>query len=348
MKMRLSITPAFCMLGLAALLCGSGSVFSQEIPADAVGAQIVIGKNKQDVLLVGRDAAGRLVYVFPNAPTVRTSVDADTVEILKLNLDFDRQRVRQALVRREWLEAATVMLGAVVQALPYLDLRGNPMTEPGYQTAVLLVRSGVGKILAAPHADPLSSAKPRELAAARRIFLRVAAADWFRDAEEARFWAIVCLVLQGENEAALAALNECVIPGELETGYGVCLLARGLLEYERNSYDEALDAAIQSALFESKSIDSFPFALYLTARCYETRGEWYRARDVWFELARLFENTMWHGPAVDRLRFIMDEELTAAPESAIIEDVFFGTDEDLNVKVLEYLQSFDREKEGKQ
>jgi hypothetical protein len=61
--------------------------------------------------------------------------------------------------------------------------------------------------------------------------------------------------------------------------------------------------------------------------------EWYRARDVYYEIAKIFPFTDWSETAVRRLRFIMNGGLTREKEKVEVETVFFGLNEDMNKNV---------------
>ena len=65
----------------------------------------------------------------------------------------------------------------------------------------------------------------------------------------------------------------------------------------------------------------------------------YRARDVYYELARLFPGTEWQDLATARLRHIMAAGTTTEKEETSIANVFFGLDEDMNAKARELLSS---------
>jgi hypothetical protein len=103
-----------------------------------------------------------------------------------------------------------------------------------------------------------------------------------------------------------------------------------------------MDAAVKSLCFENKDVDTFPDALLISARCYEEMQEWYRARDVYYEVGRLFPKTDWADAAVSRLDFIMKKELTKDKEKLPIENVFFRFHEDMNKLALELLDKSKR------
>ena len=106
--------------------------------------------------------------------------------------------------------------------------------------------------------------------------------------------------------------------------------------------EQWMDAAregytIVSFAFESKDIETFPDALLLSAVCHERLEHMHRARDVYFEVARLFKNTAWGDIARDRLVEVMKDERVLEPEPVNIAKVFFAIDEDMNAVVEEFL-----------
>jgi len=83
-------------------------------------------------------------------------------------------------------------------------------------------------------------------------------------------------------------------------------------------------------------VETFPDALLLSARCDEELLEPYRARDIYYEVAKLFPRTDWAAVAVERLHGLMNQGLTREKEKSPIENVFFKTGDDIN-KLVEAL-----------
>ena len=71
-------------------------------------------------------------------------------------------------------------------------------------------------------------------------------------------------------------------------------------------------------------------ALLVSAQCYEEMQEWHRARDVYYEVARIFPATDYAAMSIKRLRFIMKKELSMGKEKVPIEYIFFRYKEDMN------------------
>ena len=68
----------------------------------------------------------------------------------------------------------------------------------------------------------------------------------------------------------------------------------------------------------------------LSADCYEQLGNFYRARDVYFEVAKLFPGTDWAEDAITRLEAVMASGKTSKKEASTAESTFFGLEEDMN------------------
>ena len=144
------------------------------------------------------------------------------------------------------------------------------------------------------------------------------------------------LLALNKTKTAQFHVNNMAEPMPGDAAYGHYWLIRGELEFRARRYREAMDAVLKSACFENKDVETFPDALLLSARCYEELLEPYRARDVCYEVARLFPRTDWSAQAIERLHAIMDKGLTRNKETSPIENVFFKTGDDVN-KLVEQL-----------
>ena len=117
-------------------------------------------------------------------------------------------------------------------------------------------------------------------------------------------------------------------PGD--DSYGHYWLLKGELADIAGDVTNAMDAAVKSLCFENKDVETFPDALMLSASCYERLDNAYRARDVYFEVAKLFPGTDWAEDALVRLEAILGSGKTAKKEAATAESTFFGLEEDMN------------------
>ena len=138
------------------------------------------------------------------------------------------------------------------------------------------------------------------------------------------------------------------VPAETDASFGWYALAKARLLIEKERWDEALETGVESVVFESRSMDSFPMALAFTGTCYERLEEWHRARDVYFALGRLFRQTAWELYAMGRLKQILDEKRTDAEEPQAVQQVFFSGREDLNREASDLVETFvQRQQQGK-
>ena len=142
-------------------------------------------------------------------------------------------------------------------------------------------------------------------------------------------------------------MERLAVPVPGDRAYGLYWLVQAELEMERGEFRAGMDAAVKSLCFENKDIDTFPDALLASARCYEELQEWHRARDVYYEVARIFPASGWADLAVRRLRFIMKKELTKADDTSPIESVFFGFKEDMDAKVEALFEAVEEEKRNR-
>ena len=139
--------------------------------------------------------------------------------------------------------------------------------------------------------------------------------------------------LRKNSEEAQKELEASRNPEPGDAAYGLYWLATAHLHLASGEYEQAVEDVIQSLAFETKDMDTFPEALLLTARCDEemlgvvTGPGTYTMKWGVF-LVGFYSRSF----ATNRLDYIMAQGLTKSGEVARIENVFFGSDEDLNVK----------------
>lgn len=324
---------------LAALLlaAGSGSATAQA-PAGAAPrplARLRIGEKRFDAILVAIQA-DRLQFCYAENPAAVMGVKVSDVRSATFKLEYSRSDVTQAAGRADWDAAARLLYAACAPTLPFLVLPENNAAAPSLQAGTYLWRAAMAKSRFGP-TPPDRRRAEAELRAAQGIFERVAAAAWFDGAESARLWAIACLVLQDRLDDAAARLADCSVPGPGDDSRGVYWLTRAQLAFARGQPRDALGDVVQTLLFDSQDLDTFPDALLLSGRCYEALDQHYRARDVYYESARLFQGTHWGEFARGRLRDVMTAGRTRAKEPTPIANVFFGIEDDVNAKADELL-----------
>jgi hypothetical protein len=338
MTCRLVRTAAALGAVLFAALTGlaqEGAAPSPEAtPAKSQGieARLRIGaKAPQRVVLLGRKD-GKVVYRFADSAQMVSSVATAEVTSVRLNLAIDKAAVAKAQRRGDWATAGTILGRALVPALPFLDLKDNNALSS-------VLRAGTCFLLAAEQKTGCRfDAEARVVAEqeylyAYAMFKSAMSAEWSARADAARMLAAISLVgLRRTPEAAelLSGLSE---PEVADEDCGLYRLASAEVLNAQGNTAAALEAAVSGLAFADKDIDTFPISLMLSAYCYAKLGDPYRARDVYYEVARLFAGTHWEVAARAALRQIVDTGLTKIPEAVAAKAAFFGTDEDVNAKV---------------
>lgn len=298
-------------------------------------------KTAREVVLVRRQGPVILFRLTNSPPGVYSQFTPDEFDEAEFRIQIPEQAAYADAVARRWLHAARRLHAAVTPALPFLDLKQNNALEPTIQAAWYYVRAaqqanrlgGTGQVDAA-----------KWLREAHRLFAAAgAAAGWHPYGESAAIRAWMCLAELGQLDEAEAGLARQREPDVGDASWGVYWLARAQILYAREQPRPALDAVIRSYLHETKDIETFPDALMLAAQCYEDINETHRARDVYYEVARLFSATDWAAEARIRLKTMMDMGMTAAAEDPNIAGIFFGTEENMNEKVMAYLKENESE-----
>ena len=308
-----------------------------------VPAKLKRGNKIKEVFLIERKG-DEIVYRFDKEQDVTATLKIAEIQAAKFDLDFDESAYYEALADAAWIDAATILFEAVVPAMPFIDLPHNNIAPLALEAAGRIMRGAAGK-RGGVAVKPENNAAKKEYRAAYNILRGLHEATWFEDVDEVRFRSVLCLVMQGRIGEAEEAFEKWPEPVMGETAYAYYSLAKAHLALQEDEYRKAMDAVVQSLVFETKDLDTFPESLLLSALCYEKLGEWHRARDVYFEVARLFQQYHWADHGVERLRYIMDEGLTAEEEDADLRKIFFGVNENMNEKVSSFLASRDGEGE---
>ena len=321
---------------LAAAACAQAP--AQAPAARPLTARIRLDKLKESpvVLLRGREPDGRLICQTVEPPQTTMRVKPADVSSIRFRIQYDEETFASLRRAGRWTEAAMVLGTACVPTLPYLDAAPNNGVGLAMRMAQCLLRGGDIRTGFAP--DPAArKAGEAEFRHALLVFEKIAAAEWSERAPEARLRASACLVFLGRLEEAAAILEEVGEPEVDADEYGAFQLALAYLAAARGEWEEALEAAVHCSDFASKDIDSFPSALLLAAQCYEKLGQPHRARDVYYELGRLFGQTPWGENACRSLRRILDSGETAGDEKASAQDLFFAADDDVNAEARKLL-----------
>ena len=296
-----------------------------------------------------KDAEGRVVeltgrkgndiyYKMPDVSRegMQAIVDISTISKADFELQYDEFAVSKHAGARQWTDAAGAILKAVSPALPFLDFPSNNVARPAMEAAGYLLRDGIARLLAGGEGG-----RGKADASLRRsydIFRQVSELKWFELSARARLKAIWCLAAIGELDAALEQFGMIRICDDPKNpDYGLYWLVQGIILYNEESYEEAMDAAVRSLVFSNKDMETFPDALLLSADCYFELQEMYRSRDVYYEIARIFDQSDWSDAARARLALIMNNNLTGEKERADYWKTFIDVKEDMNALARECL-----------
>lgn len=340
--MRSPLSPS---IGLAAALLMS--VLWLPAPAQTrprftntpVRAVITVGDKENGVLLAGRTDTD-LFYSPPNVPEgVYGSFPLADIQNARLEFTIDNANLNKAILTRRWREAAGLILRTTEPTLPYLDLPGNEAAEWVATASTYLMNAAALAQRGGP--EGIKSAAGL-LTLVIRLSDRLQTAAWFYGAEAARLRAAQALTTLGRLEEAGRRMEDAAVPEPGDGDFGLYWLTRATLAEARGETLEALDAAARSLAFDNKNPETFGPALLLYARACEQGKDWYRARDVYYEIARLFQGTDPGDLARERLGFIMKEGLTRTKEEAQLAKLFLGSEEDMDALAQTWLDEMSK------
>lgn len=300
-----------------------------------VRASLVFDGATREIDLVGREKD--TLFFRPRGGPVgaSTTLKLGAIASGDFELRYDADDLSKALLDENWPQAAAILLPVVTPLLPYLDINENNGVEATLEAGRALMRSA-RNLMKAGGATNLERGTNVYLRA-HQIFKAVSRATWSGEAASARLRAVQCLCALNALRTAAQEFEDVPEPEVGDAAFGLYWLTRAQLRYAQGRTREAMNAAVRSLAFDNKNVETFPDALFLSARCYEDLQEWYRARDVYYEIAKLFPHTQFGDSAREKLKLIMDKGLTTAKESSPIEVVFFGLDEDVNAKAVALL-----------
>lgn len=297
-------------------------------------AVILVDEKEMDLFLVKR-VGDQLYFRMPNAPAnAMSAIKFDTIKLADFPFELEEFKIFEATRTRQWRLAAQLIINKIQPCLPFLDLPKNNAVEPALEAGLYLMHAAA--------AERDTNGVPTALATnlynqAIDLYKSVAAAEWFPEREQAKLRAAMCQTVCGRLEFAAKLIESARVPEPGDGDYGLYQLAQAGLLFTQGKMLDACNAAARSVAFENKDPQVFPDALLLSARCQEELMDYHRARDIYFEVARLFGATEWGEQAFERLTFIMDNQLTAEKEKAIIAKVFFGSEEDMEKIVKEFI-----------
>jgi len=268
----------------------------------------------------------------------QATININTITKAVFEFQYDEFAVFPHVKKRRWADAAKVIIKAIAPTIPYLDLSTNNAVEPALEAAGYLFKSGT--VLQQNGGATNEKAAAAAYAQAYNIFQQVGAAQWFERANNARLKAIQCLVAMGKLETAADEFSKLQVCEEIgDSDYGLYWLVQADILYQQKDYRAAIDAAVKSLVFNNKDMETFPDALLLSANCYYALQEMHQARDVYYEIVRLFEQTDWSAMARKQLVLMMKNNLTRGKERANYWKTLIDVKEDMNKLVEEYLKT---------
>jgi tetratricopeptide (TPR) repeat protein len=286
----------------------------------------------------GKSRDGALVGYTDDAVVFRSGREGQQVNVPIKRVDrvfFDvavpRTELNDALLADNWSKAGILMLPVVRPLVPYLDLPQNNGVELVYQAAHYLMKS-TGFRMTSETSRDLSEARVARAKSAFQLFHGLGKVSWHglglagqaRSAE-----ALLALGKRGMADDVIERMAE-PFPGDEAIGY--YWMVRGSMALSDEDYSAALDGAVRAVCFANKDIDVFPDALLLSARCYEKLESYHRARDVYYEVARLFPSTAAGKMSLLHLKNVRASGRTDGKEARGVVNVFFGVEEDMNKK----------------
>lgn len=328
------------LAGNLAAMAQTGVTVAASSPA-VINAELTVTartgeKQTREIELVSRQGA-KLAYREKGGPKEASLVmDVAAVTSLDFDLQIETDPFSRALANRDWSVVATTLWPVITPLMPYLDITENNAAGFAYTmgSAMIKVADGHRKANAPDKANRLYQE-------AHKVLEVLAKAEWFEDSQAARIKAALCLVALTNYPLAEAQLKAAQTPEIGDATWGIYWYVQAQLKAARGETRAAMNAVTRSLTFENKDIDIFPDALMLSAQLYEDLLEPYQARDVYYEVAKVFPNTEWAVAAKDHLKFIMDKGLTKGQEKTQVEMVFFGLKDDVNAKATALLKGDD-------
>jgi tetratricopeptide (TPR) repeat protein len=272
------------------------------------------------------------------------AVQIDKAQIVRceFEMEYDQLAVAMALQKSDWASAVRVMTPFVRPAVPYLDIPDNNGFDLAMDLAMYMVNSAAREMRAGADSNTVSRAY-RQYEAAYSIFKNAGRAEWTPYGRVAVLKGCRALLKQGKLEQAIADYETVDEPDAEDVSYGNYWLVRAEILYSQGKIREALEAACKSVVLANKDVETFPDALMLTAFCYQKRGRFHRARDIFYEVAVIFTGTDWATDALAELTKIMAAKQTLEKEKAPLENVFFNVTEDMNKLADELIKRKEKE-----
>ena len=283
-----------------------------------------------DGTLVGRDRT-HLILAADAEGNTGGRIPAATVAAVDFALDYDRFEVTRAMSKNDWPKAIRILSGAYSPTYIYLDLPENNAIEGAMDLATTMMKFA-RRTKRNAKTDAERALAVQQYEAAYKVFQACSKAEWSSYGAVGMLKGCRCMLAIDAEKAKTATrrIEEMEEPTPGDDSYGHYWLLKGEIAHLGGDVTNAMDAAVKSLCFENKDVETFPDALMLSADCYEQLGNFYRARDVYFEVAKLFPGTDWAEDAITRLEAVMASGKTSKKEASTAESTFFGLEEDMN------------------
>lgn len=283
-----------------------------------------------DVTLVGRTSTHLVLAPDANA-VLPTRIPLSTVVAADFEFDYDKFEVTRAMAKNDWAKAIRILSAAYSPTYIYLDIPDNNAIEGAMDLGTTMMKSAK-RTLRNAKTNAEHDTACQQFEAAYKVFTACSKATWSDLGNIGMLKGCRCQLAIDSDRASqaerrISAMDE---PTPGDDAYGHYWLLKAEIAMLRKDVTNAVDAAVKSLCFENKDIETFPDALMISAECYEKLDNPYRARDVYFEVAKLFPDTDWAADALVRLEAILKSGKTAKKETATVESTFFGLEEDMN------------------
>ena len=302
-----------------------------------ITAEVRSGERVKKLTLVGRKSSAIIFTDSDTGVGVRLSLGIDKIEEMTFALKYEATDIYKYVRDKNWNGAVRYLLPIVKPTFPYLDVVNNNAVELSLDLGSYMMNGAKKRRDKAKTDEELKLAK-KQYASAYGVLKNVAVATWSPLSDVASLKRIECLLELKKAKTAARQFSEIEEPSISDMFYGRYWLIAARINLVQGKYREAMGATVKSICFENKDIETFPDALLVSAQCYEEMQDWFRARDVYYEVARVFPKTEWSVIAERRLKFIIKNGFTKKEENSPIQNVFFGLNEDVNELVEEMFE----------
>ena len=309
----------------AALPAAAAPAMTPMVATPPLKVRIWRGAESQEVRLVGH-AGGEVA-------TAGGRIALASITRARFEIAYDRHAVSRAEQQSDWPAAIQILQPVVRPLLPYLALPENNATDLALELGTCMMRAAARAARMAGEDEPRRDAAQQQYNAACEVFKACATASGAGAGVIGRLKEGRCRVAMQQAQAAQPLLGQMAAPEPGDAMSGHYWLLRGELAFQAGHYSEAMDAALQVVCFDNKDVDTLPDALLLSARCYEKQPDPCRARDVYYEVARLFPRTDWSAAAMERLADIRKRGLPREPDPSAGEELRFRNADDMNRRV---------------